>query len=371
MVIKKLKYLSFVILLLTIVLSGCSTLQKEETIKIGAVLPLTGEGTPDQGQASQKAIMLAIDEINARGGINGKKLEAIFEDSQCQAKNGVTAITKLINVNKVNFVIGDICDSVTGAIMPIAEQNKVVLITPGSTSPAISNAGDYIFRFWFSENDLGDIVAKTAYDMGKRKIAILYINNAWGEAQKNGVKTRFKEMGGEIISEQVVDPNNVDYRTEISKAEQNEPDAYYIGLHPDGLVMSMKRLKELGINKTVFSHGGLVGSTQTLGMGGDILEGIIAPFVYNPKSTFIERFEKKYGKKPGITADSSYDAVYVVTKIMEETGKFNSETIKKGLYNIKDYEGVSGVITVDENGDVHRPLRLMVVNERKLLPYSE
>lgn len=367
MVPKRIKYLSLLILLVIVALSGCTTIQKEEKIKIGAVLPLTGEGTPDQGQASQKAIILAIDEINSRGGIDGKKIEVIFEDSQCDAKNGVTAITKLISIDRVNFVIGDICDSVTAAIMPIAELNKVVLITPGSTSPTISDAGDYIFRFWFSENDLGSMVAETAYDMGKRKMAILYINNAWGEAQKEGVKKRFEELGGKIVSEQVVDPNNVDYRTEISKAEQNKPDAYYIGLHPDGLVMSMKRLKELGINKTIFSHGGLVGSTQILGMGGNLLEGIIAPFVYNPKSTFVEKFEEKYNEKPGITADSSYDAVSVVTKIIEETGKTDSETIKNGLYNIKNYEGVSGIITVDENGDTHRSLRLMVVEGEKLV----
>jgi len=371
MIIQKLKYLTFVVLLLTVVITGCATLQKEETIKIGAILPLTGEGTPDQGQASKKAIMLAVDEINAQGGINGKNVEAIFEDSQCQAKNGVTAITKLINVNKVNFIIGGVCDSVTGAIMPIAEENKVVLITPGSTSPAISDAGDYIFRFWFSENDLGGMVAETAYNMNKKRLAILYINNAWGEAQKDGVKTRFEELGGQIVSEQVVNPDNVDYRTEILKAEKNGPEAYYIGLHPNGLVMSMKRLRELGINKTIFSHGGLVGSTQILGMGGDLLEGIIAPFVYNPTSTFRDKFVEKFDEEPGITADSSYDAVHVVAKIMKETEKTGSETIKEGLYKVKDYDGASGSITVDEKGDVHRPLRLMVVNVGELLPYSE
>lgn len=368
MIQKRFKYLCLLILFVIISLLSCRTIQKEETIKIGAILPLTGEGVPDQGQASQKAITLAEDEINSRGGIDGKKLEVIFEDSQCDAKNGVTAITKLINIDRVNFIIGDICDSVTAAIMPIAEQHKFVLITPGSTSPTISDAGDYIFRFWFSENDLGSMVAETAYDMGKRKIAILYINNAWGEAQREGVKKRFEELGGKIISEQVVDPKNVDYRTEITKAEQYKPDAYYIGLHPDGLVMSMKRLRELGINKTVFSHGGLVGSTQILGMGGNLLEGIIAPFVYNQNTTFVMKFVEKYNEKPGITADSSYDAVFVVSKIIEETGKSDSETIKNGLNKIMNYKGASGSITVDEKGDTHRPLQLMIVKGEKFIP---
>lgn len=340
-------------------------------IKIGVILPLTGDGVADQGQASQKSIELAVSEINDQGGIEGKKLEAIFEDSQCQAQNGVTAVNKLINVDKVNFLIGDICDGVTGVIMPIAEKNKIVLITPGSTSPAISDAGDYIYRLWFSENDLGGMVADAAFEKGLRKFAILYINNAWGVAQKDGVKKRFEELGGRVVSEQEVDPSNVDYRTEVLKAKKSNPDAYYFGLSPDGLIMSMNRFKELGIKKPVYSHGGLVGSAQTLGTAGDSLEGIVAPFVFDSDSQFKTKFVAKFNKEPGTTADSSYDAVNIVAKVMKESKSFDSEAIKEGLNKIKDYEGASGKITIDEKGDAHRPLRLMVVKAAKLIPLSQ
>ena len=343
---------------------------ESNTIKIGAVLPLTGEGTPDQGQASQKAILLAIDEINAAGGINGKQVEAIFEDSQCQAQKGVTGIRKLIDVDKVDFIIGDICDSVTAAIMPIAQSNKKILITPGSTSPAISEAGDYIFRFWFSETDLGGMVAEKAYKMGLKKMAILYINNAWGVAQKDGVTIRLEELGGEIVSSQAIDPDNVDYRTELLKAEEKDPQAYYVGLHPNGLALSMKQMIEQGIDKQVFSHGGLVGSTQTLGLGGDHLEEIMAPFVYDSSSDFAENYREKYELEPGITADSAYDAVMVVTSLIEEANTADPSVIKDMLHEVEDYEGASGVITVDENGDVHRPLQMMIVVKGKLLALS-
>lgn len=352
--------------LIMLLLAGCTP--NENTTIIGAVLPLTGEGTPDQGQASQKAILLAIDEYNSAGGINGKKIEVVFEDSQCQPQKGVTGIRKLIDVNKVEFIIGDICDSVTAAIMPIAEKNHKVLITPGSTSPAISDAGDYIFRFWFSEDDLGGMVAEAAYNKGIKKIAILYINNAWGVAQKNGVSKKFNQLGGTIVSEQAIDPDNVDYRTEIEKAENKNPDAYYIGLHPNGLALVMKQMREQGISKPVYSHGGLVGSTQTLGLGGDHLEGIIAPFVNNPSSAFQEKFVTKFGVEPGITADSSYDATKVVLGIMRVTGKTDAETIKSNLYNIQNYQGASGLIAVDRNGDTHRPLQLMIVEGGELKP---
>lgn len=363
--------LIFVILIISMIfLTGCNT-QREEIIKIGVVLPLTSEGTTDQAQASQQAILLAVDEINAQGGINGKKVEAIFEDSQCQASKGVTGINKLINIDKVVFIIGDICDFVTGAIMPVAETNKVVLITPGSTSPDISEAGDYIFRFWFSEDELGGMVAEEVRSEGMDRLAIIYINNAWGTAQHDSVKRRFEEIGGRVVAEEVVDPGTADYRTVLLKTEDKFPDSYYIGLHPDGLVLTMKRMQELNINKPVFSHGGLIGSTQTLGLGGDLLEGIVAPFIYNPRPEFRDKFVERFGTEPGITADSSYDSVQAVVRIIKRTGKTDSDTIKNGLYELQNYEGVSGKISVDKKGDVHRPLRLMIVEDRELREYKK
>jgi branched-chain amino acid transport system substrate-binding protein len=355
-----------VLIIFTIFIS--SIISKDEYIKVGAVLPLTGEGTVDQGQASQNAILLAIEEINNDGGILGKKVKTIIEDSRGQASTGVTAIKKLIEIDNVDFVIGDISDSSTAAIIPIAMQNKVVLITPGSTSPDISNAGEYIFRFWFSESELGGMVAEEAINSNNRNIAILYVNNAWGVAQKNGVTKRLEELGGVVVSEQAIDPTHSDYRTTILKAEENEPDAYYIGLHPNGLAQATKQLNDLNINKQIYSHGGLVGSTQTLGLGGDHLEGIIAPFVYEPNSNFIKKYRLKYDSAPGITADSSYDAVKAVLSIIQVKGDSSSDAIKEGLLELKDYEGVSGQISVDKNGDVQRPLRLMIVSEGKLIP---
>lgn len=359
------KNILILLILGIMLLSGCT--QSQDVIKVGAVLPLTGEGTIDQGQASQNALILAVDEINAKGGINGKKVEAIIEDSQCQASTGVTAITKLIEVDNVDFIIGDICDSVTAAIMPIAEQKGVVLITPGSTSPDISEAGDYVFRFWFSETDLGGIVAEDALNSGYNNLTILYINNAWGVAQKNGVKNRLEELGGNVVSEQAIDPSETDYHTIILKAEQESPDAYYVGLHPAGLVLAAKQLQDFNISKQIYSHGGLVGSTQTLGLGGDYLEGIIAPFVYKSSSDFVEKFKMKFGSEPGITADSSYDAATVVFSIMAENDEVSSALIKDGLYEVKDYIGASGLISVDSKGDVHRSLQPMIVKDGELI----
>jgi len=344
------------------------TTTREQVIKVGAVLPLTGEGTPDQGQASQKGILLAAEKINSQGGINGKKVKIIVEDSQCKPEKAVTAMQKLVQVDGVVAVIGDTCDSVTAAIIPIAQDNKVVLITPGSTSPKISEAGDYIFRFWFSENDLGGLTASKAYELGYRKIGIFYINNEWGYAQRDAVTSKFESLGGQVVAKNAVNPGETDFRTILLKTEESKPDAYYIGVFPDSLVLIIKQMRELGINKQIFSHGGLVGSAQVLGLGGKLLEGVIAPFVGEPSAEFQKEFMSKYNEKPGITADSAFDAMMVLGTVMQKFGTTPNE-IKDGLHTIQNYTGVSGIISVDSNGDTHRPLTVMQVKNGEFVPY--
>lgn len=364
---KKLILLLAVVLLLIAVYY--STNIQSQYIKIGAVLPLTGEGTPDQGQASQKAILLAAEKINAQGGINGKQIKVIVEDSQCDPQKGVSAMQKLIQVDGVSAVIGDICDAVTAAIIPIANQSKVVLITPGSTSPKISGASNYVFRFWFSENELGNLTAHTTYNLGYRKLAIYYINNEWGYAQRDAVTNTFESLGGQIVASDAVNPGETDFRTTILSTESKNPDAYYIGVFPDSLVVLIKQMKEQGINKQIFSHGGLVGSTQVLGLGGPLLDGIIAPFVANSSVDFQNQFFARYNEQPGITADSAYDAMSVLALVMQKYGT-DPTSIAQGLHNVQNYQGVSGIISVDSNGDTHRPLMVMQIKNGTFVPYN-
>jgi len=193
----------------------------EETIKIGVVLPLTGNHA-DQGEASQNAIQLAVEKVNSQEGINGKKLEPIFENSECEAQKAVTAINKLVNIDGVKFVIGDICSSATLAIIPIAEENKVLLLNAGTTSSAVRDAGDYVFRFWFSGEAMGRMIAEKANEMGIKKVAIIYLNNDFGDSLEKDFSQRFEELGGTVVSKQGVETTNNDFRTELTNAEEKE-----------------------------------------------------------------------------------------------------------------------------------------------------
>ncbi|MCK4458341.1 MAG: ABC transporter substrate-binding protein [Methanosarcinales archaeon] len=139
-----------VVLFLAVIAGACLQDTQPDEIRIGAILPLTGEAA-EYGEDAKLGIDLAVEEINAAGGINGKRIQVVYEDSQATPSQGVSAIQKLTTVDKVPVIIGAMASSVTLAIAPIAEENKVVLLSPASSAPQITEAGDYIFRTEFSD----------------------------------------------------------------------------------------------------------------------------------------------------------------------------------------------------------------------------
>ena len=172
---------------------GCAKNDDGE-IKIGVILPLTGPGAP-YGQAEREGIELAINQFNAGGVVNGKrKIRLIIEDSKTEPASGVSAINKLIQLDKVKVVIGDLASSVTLAMAPIAESHKVLLITPGASNPKISDAGDYIFRLYPSDDYQGKLLAKWASTKGINQVGIIHINNDFGFGLKDKFKSDFERQ---------------------------------------------------------------------------------------------------------------------------------------------------------------------------------
>jgi len=173
---------------------GCAK-KEEKEIKIGVILPLTGDAAK-YGQSAKKGMKLAVDEINNKGGINNQRVILIIEDSQGQVKNGVSAFNKLITIDKVPIVVGELLSSITLAIAPIANEKKIIVLSPASTAPKITEAGDYIFRNVASDIVEGQIMAEYAFNkLQYKKIAILYINNDYGDGLRNSFKQKIISLG--------------------------------------------------------------------------------------------------------------------------------------------------------------------------------
>jgi len=336
-----------------------------DVIKIGAILPLTGDGAK-YGQSAKRGIDLAVKEINEADGIRGKLIHVIYEDSKMDPREGTNAIRKLVTIEKVPAIIGAMASSVTMAIAPIAEENRVVLLSPASSSPKITDAGDYIFRNTYSDIYEGQKMGGYVYhELGYRRIAILYINNDYGIGLSKTFTNNFIEAGGKIVITESYEQGTLDFRTQLAKIRQFNPDAIYIvGYGEMGHIL--KQAKEMAIRNQFISCI-MFEDPDILKVAGEAAEGVIYAYPsYNPESDqksvsiFVRTFEKNYNKKPDIYAATAYDALKILTQAMDRGG-FSSEAIKKALYSTQNFPGVTGRTSFDKNGDVIKPIGIKKV----------
>ena len=354
--------------LITITLTiGCA--KKEREIKIGAILPLTGDAAL-YGESIKKGINLAVEEINEKGGIKARKVLVIYEDSKAVPAEGVSAYKKLIDIQKVPVIIGDAISSVTLAIAPIAEKEKVVVLSPLSSAPAITHAGDFIFRNVPSDLLGGKVAAHFAVkNQSLNSLAVLFINNDFGVGLKKAFSNEVKALGGKIVASEAYEQGSTDFRTQLVKIKKANPNAIFLVGYREAPQILIQA-KELGL-KVEFLGTGLLEDPNVVKVAKEAAEGVFfTQLQYTPDSpdpivrNFVETFEKRYKAEPDIIAAYGYDAMKVLTFAMAKSN-LTSESIKEQLYRITEFKGVTGEISFDENGDVIQPMGVKIIqNER-------
>lgn len=336
-------------------LQGDNTDTNSEVINIGFIGPLTGD-IPVIGEGKRLMVELAAEEINSEGGIDGKRVNVIYEDAYCKSKGGTDAANKLINVDRVNYILGGSCSPETLAAAPIAEENHVILMSDCSTSPDVTNAGDYIFRVIPSDAYQGKVAAEHAFNnLGVRKVAIMACLNEWCQGLQDVFTETFETLGGEIVEVQNFEPDSSDLRTELLKVKEANPDLVYIPTFIQSSTAILKQMQELGMNKPVL--GGDVWADNTLWQ--NVGQPSFKTQFLMPKSETPEdlnaNFKARFGQDKEITfcALQAYDVMKIYAKVISEVGD-NPEAVKNALYNMPEYQGASGPIEFDQNGDVKK-----------------
>lgn len=322
------------------------------TVKIGVALPLTGDAG-NMGQNVKSAIEIAAKEINSNGGIDGKEIELIFEDTRCIPQDAANAGNKLINIDKVPVIIGAYCSGETLAIAPLAEKSKTILFSPGSSSPKITDSGDYIFRDYPSDAYQGKIAAEYIYNnLSKKKVAVLFWQGDWAVGVKSVFVPHFKEIGGTITAEESFDMGAKDLKSQLSKIKETNPDVIYFLSMPAEGIIGLKQAKELGINKP-FVGGDTWDDPKIPAEAGNAADGSIFFIPYAPLTEDFKAKMKVQNKNNEIIigAPNAYDALHIIADIMNKVGT-DPTKIKDELYKVKDYNGVSGTIIIDSNGDI-------------------
>jgi len=342
---------------------GCVK-KDEKEIKIGAILPLTGDAA-QWGIPPMKGAQLAVEEINSRGGVNGKKILLKIEDDRCDPKDGVSAFKKLTMDKELKIILGAVCSSVTLAVAPIAENNKILLISPASTNPTITVAGDYIFRVIPSDDLRGKIFAEYLYNDAKIKnVAILDINNDGGVGSRNSFLKCFTELGGKIVIDESYEQGTKDVRSQLSKIKNSDVDAVLVISYPSDTILTLKQTKELKLQKPLYFLTEAVEDPNVLKESGNTSEGIVYILPAEPEGMQVSEFKKsyraKYDTKPELFAAEAYDIINLIANAisLQDIDFVSTENIRDYLYNMKNYQGASGIITFDHNGDVLKPMAI-------------
>ncbi|HMH44454.1 MAG TPA: penicillin-binding protein activator [Pyrinomonadaceae bacterium] len=338
---------------------------QETTVRIGAILPLTGSAAQWGGPARDAALM-AVEEVNAKGGIKGKKISLEIEDDKCDPTTGISAAQKLFASGALVAVNGAVCSSVTLAVAPVAESNKIVLISPASTSPLLTKAGDYIFRVIPTDALRGKVFAEYVYSQGHRKVSLLYINNDGGLGNKESFAENFQRLGGTIASVDAYAQDTRDVRAQLTKIKQQKPDAVLIVSYPDDTPIVMRQAQELAVGVPLFFQTEALDDPAVIQKAGSAAEGATYILPAKPTdasaSTFATRYKQKYGREPETFSAESYDVITLIASVLNAAPVISSDALKSGLYQTKNYAGASGTITFDQNGDVIKPMAIKKIS---------
>ena len=319
--------------------------KQEKVIKIGAILPLTGSAA-EIAEQHKEGIDFAVEEINRKGGIRGKRLEVIYEDDRNDPKQTVSAFNKLVDINKVAVVI-TVMSSPSMAVYPLAESKNVILFA-NCGYPGITELSDWVFRDFPTSGQEARRMVRFAYEnLQIRKLSILYINDAFGEGAMKVIKKEFEKQGGKILTVESFEKNKIDFKSSITRVLQSQPEAIYIYGYGKANGLVIKQIRELGYK------GYILGSYNfsvepSLSIAKDALEGtyFTAPS-FNPNSSeekirqFVKGFKEKYGTLPLWNTVYEYDAVHILAEAISKEG-YSGKAIQRGLRAIGDFTGLAG-----------------------------
>jgi len=375
-----------------------SCAKKEDVVILGEFGSLTG-GTATFGKSTQKGIEMALEEVNKAGGIQGKPVRIVVEDDQSKPEEAATAVKKLVNQDKVLVVLGEVASSRSLAGAPICQEAKVPMITPASTNPKVTQVGDFIFRVCFIDPFQGEVMAKFARNTLKTsKAAILKdIKNDYSVGLAQFFTETFKNLGGTVITEESYSEGDIEFRAQLTALKAKKPEVIFIPGYYTEVGLIARQARDLGITVPLIGGDGW-DSPRLIEIGGKALENTYYSNHYtqdDPRpevQKFLADFKTKYNEIPDAMAPLGYDAARIAFDAIKRSGILdeknikdaysqnpqakslmeaintpgNRERIRDALAQAKDFPGVTGLITIDENRNAKKAAVVLKIEDGKL-----
>ncbi|MFA6422578.1 MAG: ABC transporter substrate-binding protein [Candidatus Buchananbacteria bacterium] len=383
---KKRGIILVIVILIIIILAGwyflvinkqSNSIVHKPEIKIGFIGAMTG---PLAKYGAYEATQLAIDNINAAGGINGMPVKLIAEDGKGDSATAVTAMNKLINVDGVKVILGGHNSPESNTIAPIADENKVIMLASISSGPGLKPIGNYVFRTTPISTVQSDIVSEFAINkLNLKKMAIIYEQTDYARPIAEKMKEGFSSLGGNVVLYDGYNPGTIDFKTILLKIKNNGADSIFISVqNPDASFNFQKQLKELNINNIKIFGNDVAIVPANVSRAPDLYEGIMGALVdfdiNNPKTkAFIDKYNAKYNTQRlpyDVWTAESYDATMILADAISKNG-LDVEKLKTYFQNgINNYDGVSGTFGIDKKGNGIRGYSLKIVKDGKILNYN-
>ncbi len=355
------KKLVLVVAVLSLLIPAVACAPKEaETIKIGCVMDLSGD-LAAMGARMLDGGKLAVEEINAAGGVLGKQVELIEEDGKTDPAAGLERIKKLVEIDGVEVIVGPMISGSSKLAIPYAKERKVPLITMSATAFELSEmeGTEWFFRACLLDDAQGRVLAGIVMEKGYTRLASIVLDNLYGKGVEKALVEGLQEAGwqGEHVISIHYDEAKKDYRTELQQIKGSSPDAVLIVSYCDDGIIIFKQALEMGLDNIAW-----LGCDGNYGSGlfkepksAEFMEKAIAAGTRTVGSgaayeQFVAKYTEKFGEAPEIYCDTTYDAVWVAVKAIEKAGAYDGEAIRDALAELQ-FEGVTGPIAFSEVGD--------------------
>jgi branched-chain amino acid transport system substrate-binding protein len=343
-------------------------------VKVGLYGSLTG-AEASFGTATENGVKLAIEEINAAGGIKSKggtKIVIVSDDDQGKPEEVVTVVKKQINNDKVVALIGEVASSLSLAAGPIAQEAGIPMVSPSSTNPEVTKKGPYIFRVCFIDPFQGKVMATFASKTLNAKKAAIFtdVKSDYAKGLAQFFKEAFVAAGGQIVAEESYQKGDPDFKGQLGRLQAAAPEVLFIPGYYSDVAVIAKQSKEIGLKATLLGGDGW-DSPELTKIGGDAIEGAYFSNHYSvddqdPKvQEFVKTYQAKFGMVPDGLAALGYDAAKILADAMERGASLKPSDIRTALAETKDFKGVTGVITIDAERNASKPATVLQIQGGK------
>jgi branched-chain amino acid transport system substrate-binding protein len=346
--------------------SGGSNADK---VRIGVFMSLTGS-TANFGISSTNGIKMAAEEVNAKGGINGKQIDVLVQDDRSDASEAATIVTKFVTQDQVHAILGEVASSRSIAAAPIAQNAKIPMLTPSSTNPEVTKKGNFIFRSCFIDPVQGAAIAQfAARTLGAKRAAIMVDRkNDYSTGLESVITATFKKMGGQMVAVQSYQEGDQDFNAQLTSLKGASPEVIFVPGYYNDVGLIAKQARDKGITVPLLGGDGW-DSVQLYAIGGAALNGSYfsnhySPFDTDPKvQKFVNDYKAHYGTVPDALAATAYDAALIMFDAIKRANSLDGTAIRDALAATKDFPGVTGNVTFNENRDAVKPIVMIEIKD--------